>query len=184
MEEIHKIFLFGLDNAGKTTLLKYIKDEEIIEDGSPTRKFDIISDIVINKFNFVIWDAPGQIEFRKDWGDGVKESEVLLFIFDIGDMERVQEAKKELGDLLKLDTIKGIPLIVCLHKRDLAEFHDDFKAALDGLDLLNIKDRDIYWLKTSVYQKDTVDELKFVIYNLEIILDVKANLKKFTQYLV
>lgn len=177
MEDIHKIFLFGLDNAGKSTLVKYIKDEEIIEDGSPTRKFDIISDIVINKFKFVIWDAPGQDLFRKDWGDGVRESEVLLFVFDIGELERVKEAKGELEEILKLDTVKGVPLIVCFHKKDLAEFRDDFKEALGDLALEQIKDRDVYWVKTSVYEKETIDNLKFVIYNLEIIMDAHSNLK-------
>ena len=177
MGDVHKIFLFGLDNAGKSTLVKYIKDEEIIEDGSPTRKFDIISDVVINQFNFVIWDAPGQALFRKDWGEGVRESEVLLFVFDIGELKRVQEAKEELAGILKLDSVKGVPLIVCFHKKDLAEFRDDFKEALIDLELEKIRNREVYWIKTSVYEKETIDDLKFIFYNLEVIMEAQSNIK-------
>jgi len=177
MEELHKIFLFGLDNAGKSTLVKYIKDEVIIKDGSPTRKFDIISDVVINQFNFVIWDAPGQEKFRRDWGDGVRETEVLLFVFDISTLDRVQEAKKELEEILKLETVKRVPLVVCFHKKDIAEFNDDFKEALIDLELEKIEDREVYWLKTSVYEKETIDNLKFIFYNLEVIMEAHSNIK-------
>ena len=48
-----KLFLFGLDNAGKTTLLKYMKDKEVIENAQPTRGFDVIN-IIIDDLDFIV----------------------------------------------------------------------------------------------------------------------------------
>ena len=47
MEEKHKIFLFGLDNAGKTTLLRYMKEKDIITDGGPTRELSKTSQLLL-----------------------------------------------------------------------------------------------------------------------------------------
>ena len=63
MEQKIKVFVFGLDNAGKTSLLKYLKEEEVVDDPSPTREFDVIK-LVIENQNFFIWDAPGQVKYR------------------------------------------------------------------------------------------------------------------------
>ena len=49
MEQKIKVFLFGLDNAGKTSLVKYLKEERVDENQSPTREFDVIKLAIENQ---------------------------------------------------------------------------------------------------------------------------------------
>ncbi len=159
----NKIFLFGLDNAGKTTILKLLKEDEIIENSDPTRQFDIVN-MIIKDLNCYIWDAPGQIEYRKRWEKGVIDTDILIFLLDTADNERFSEAKKELERVLnELDT-EGLPLIACFHKLDLKDAQDNLKEAIETLNLREIKERKVNWLKTSVYTKEGIEDLKLLVY--------------------
>ncbi len=175
MAQTHKLFLFGLDNAGKTTLLKFMKDKEIIENPKPTTNFDIIS-MIIQELNFIIWDAPGQVSFRETWDTEIEKTKILLFILDTMDKKRFQEAKMELDKIINKDDTKGVPLIVCFHKNDLEDSQKNLKEAIETLKLSQIKNRDVYWLKTSVYTTESIEDLKFVIYNLLLIINARLNL--------
>ncbi len=56
-----KIFLFGLDFAGKTTLVSFIKGNSNL-DTIPMRAFHI-AELILEDLNTIIWDAPGQIAY-------------------------------------------------------------------------------------------------------------------------
>ena len=176
MEEKYKIFLFGLDDAGKSTLLRYIKDKTVINNPEPTREFEIV-DIIVEGLNFLIWDAPGQVDFRNTWDDGIIGTKILLFIVDTANKNRFQEARKELNNVLNKDDVKCVPLVVCFNKIDLEDSKNNLKQAVDVLKLSQIKNRDKFWLNTSIFNDESIKDLTFVIYNLLIILDARMNLK-------
>ena len=90
----HKLFIFGLDRAGKTALNNWIRVDNPLKETRPTLAFDI-SNIIVNDIKISIWDAPGQIVFRKDWKRGYKKSSILMFVLDTSNSERFEEAKKE-----------------------------------------------------------------------------------------
>ncbi|MHA1149914.1 MAG: ADP-ribosylation factor-like protein [Promethearchaeota archaeon] len=175
MEEKKKLFLFGLDAAGKSSLIKYIKDKEIVEDPSPTRDFDVL-DMVIEQINFVLWDAPGQHLFRDKWEKGVIGTDILIFIIDTSVKERFEEAKEELHRILNNSNVKGLPLIVLFHKIDILVTTAYIKDAFKILGLAEIKDREVYWLKTSIINNKGIDEFKLMLYHLLIILESRKEL--------
>lgn len=64
-EEEVKLLILGLDNAGKTTLLKTLSQEET-KDISPTQGFNVKA-IVNDCFKLNLWDIGGQEEIRQYW---------------------------------------------------------------------------------------------------------------------
>jgi small GTP-binding protein len=175
MDKKIKVFLFGLDNAGKTSLLKYLKEEKVDENQSPTREFDVIK-LVIEKQNFFIWDAPGQVKYREKWERGVLDSDLLLFVVDTADNERFDEVKMELDIILnKLET-KGVPLIVCFHKIDLENAKENLKDASKVMKLRDLKERTVNWLKTSVISEEGIEDLEKMIYFSLVLIETQMNL--------
>lgn len=175
IEEKIKLFLFGLDNAGKTSLLKYLKEEEVDDDPSPTREFDVIK-LVIESQNFFIWDAPGQVKYREQWERGVLESDLLIFVIDTADNERFDEAKMELDIILNNFDTKGVPIIICFHKIDLENAKENIKDAIKTINLSEIKERKVNWLKTSVVSKDGIEDLERMIYFSLVLIETEMNL--------
>lgn len=60
-----KILLLGLDNAGKTTLLKQISNEQI-NSIEPTKGFNVKT-LIQENFKLNMWDLGGQKEIRQYW---------------------------------------------------------------------------------------------------------------------
>ena len=156
---MNKVFLFGLDNAGKTTLSEFIREEKVLDDPEPTKSFNINS-MIIKDLDFIIWDAPGQTKYRGKWGKGVLDTRILTFVLDTSDKERFEEAKRELDKVLSDSNTRGAPLIVCFHKMDLEEAKENFKEARGALKLPLIDERDVHWLKTSVKTGEGIEKLK------------------------
>lgn len=60
-----RILVLGLDNAGKTTILKSLSDEDITTI-TPTKGFNLKS-VKTMGFNLKIWDVGGQKSIRPYW---------------------------------------------------------------------------------------------------------------------
>lgn len=156
---IHKVFIFGLDNAGKTTLTQFIKDDTEIQKTSPTLSFGI-DNLIIKDIDFVFWDAPGQQNLRSRWGRGLLDAKILVFILDTSDTERFEEAKEELNKILDNIDARGIALIFCFHKMDLQESKDNYTKARDLFKLQRVGEREVYRYQTSVHEENGVKEVK------------------------
>ncbi|MFX1394721.1 MAG: ADP-ribosylation factor-like protein [Promethearchaeota archaeon] len=154
-----KVFLYGLDFAGKTALSETIKHAKTFVDTKPTIRV-IISNTLIKNISFYIWDLPGQIGLRDKWLKALEHSKILIFVLDTADTHRFPEAKKEFFSILNHPESKGIPLIFCFHKMDLQEAKNNLTEAQAVFDLKYIKDRQIVLLETSINLLDTIEELK------------------------
>lgn len=73
-----RILLLGLDNAGKTTILKVIaretQDKEQIE---PTRGFNIKT-VNSQGFRLDVWDIGGQRTLRPYWKNYFDDTDILV----------------------------------------------------------------------------------------------------------
>ncbi len=154
-----KIFLFGLENAGKTTLCKYIKDDSFLENPEATRAFNI-DQMIIKSIECVVWDAPGQKSYRDSWSSGFPGTSIFLFVLDTSDAIRFDEAKKELDNVVNNLNTRGIPLMVCFHKMDLEDAQANYVKARGTLKLPLIKERPVQWLKTSAKTGEGIEDLK------------------------
>lgn len=67
-----------------------------------------------------IFNAPFFLErFRSEWPRYTSGADVIIFVVDGHDYERVPFAKKELSHLLEDKNLAGKPLLVALNKIDL-----------------------------------------------------------------
>lgn len=77
-----RILLLGLDNAGKTTLLKMLANEtDDHMKTSPTRGFNVKTVQTDSGFRLNVWDVGGQRNIRPYWTNYLENADALVSIF-------------------------------------------------------------------------------------------------------
>jgi|EP00002_Diphylleia_rotans_P009908 ADP-ribosylation factor-like protein 3 len=112
-----RILLLGLDNAGKTTILKTLSEEDITHI-MPTQGFNIKS-LVRDNFKLNVWDIGGQKTIRPYWRNYFDQTDALVFVIDSADKARLEESGIELNLLLEEEKMAGVPVLIFANKQDL-----------------------------------------------------------------
>ncbi|KAG6853717.1 ADP-ribosylation factor-like protein 2 [Blastosporella zonata] len=112
-----RILFLGLDNAGKTTILKKLNGEDI-KSVSPTLGFNIKT-FAHGKYTLNIWDVGGQRTLRPYWRNYFEQTDALVWVVDSSDRMRMEDCKQELHALLTEDRLAGASLLVFANKQDL-----------------------------------------------------------------
>lgn len=99
-EKEARMLILGLDNAGKTTILKKLSNEEI-HHIQPTQGFNIKS-IVESGFKLNVWDIGGQKAIREYWEYYYEGTDALVYVVDSADQLRIKESQEVLSALLKV----------------------------------------------------------------------------------
>ena len=116
----NKIFIFGLDEVGKSSLVRRIKTGEYADNYfTPTKKFNIQYIKDEEKGLLALWDMPGQHSFRKKWLTGSQDSNILVYMFDVSDQIRFAESRKELDFILDHYELSEVPVLIIGNKVDL-----------------------------------------------------------------
>ncbi|NXG17647.1 ARL2 protein, partial [Grallaria varia] len=89
----------GLDNAGKTTLLKRLNGEDV-GGTSPTLGFNIKT-LEHRGFQLHVWDVGGQSSLRSYWRNYFESTDGLVWVVDSSDRQRLQVCGAELRALLR-----------------------------------------------------------------------------------
>merc|ERR1712061_597645 len=116
-EKEARILMLGLDNAGKTTILEKLSEEDISHI-MPTQGFNIKS-LVHEGFKLNVWDIGGQKTIRPYWSNYFEGSDALVYVIDSSDKRRLEESGTELAELLAEEKLGAIPLIIFANKQDL-----------------------------------------------------------------
>lgn len=133
-----RILLLGLDNAGKTTLVKKLATEDITH-VVPTQGFNIKT-VQADGFKLNVWDIGGQKKIRPYWRNYFENTDVLIYVVDSADRKRLDETSFELSELLLEDQLSSVPVLVFANKQDLASSATAAEIA-QALALQAIKDR-------------------------------------------
>ncbi|NWV02050.1 ARL2 protein, partial [Upupa epops] len=88
----------GLDNAGKTTLLKRFNGEDVTT-VAPTLGFNIKT-LEHRGYKLNVWDVGGQRSLRSYWRNYFEATDGLVWVVDSGDLQRLQLCRHELRALL------------------------------------------------------------------------------------
>ncbi|KAJ6667830.1 hypothetical protein lerEdw1_016151 [Lerista edwardsae] len=137
-EQELRIVLLGLDNAGKTTLLKRLASEEV-STITPTQGFNIKS-VQSHGFKLNVWDIGGQRAIRAYWKKYLGSTDMLIYVIDSADQKRFEETGQELSELVEEENLIGVPLLVFANKQDLATASPAAEIA-EGLNLHTYRDR-------------------------------------------
>ncbi len=97
-EKEARILVLGLDNAGKTTILKTLSEEDITHI-MPTKGFNI-KNLAHEDFKLTVWDVGGQKALRPYWANYFQGTDALVFVIDSADRKRLAESGSELQMLL------------------------------------------------------------------------------------
>ncbi|KAF9782337.1 GTP-binding protein [Thelephora terrestris] len=126
-----RILFLGLDNAGKTTILKRLNGEDIMA-VSPTLGFNIKT-FVHEGYTLNIWDVGGQRTLRPYWRNYFEQTDAIVWVVDSGDRLRMEDCKQELHTLLQEDRLAGASLLVFANKQDIrgAMASAEIRTALD-----------------------------------------------------
>lgn len=112
-----RILMVGLDNAGKTTIVKRINGEDT-SGVSPTLGFNIKT-MQYKSFRLNIWDVGGQKTLRSYWRNYYEQTDGLVWVVDSSDLRRLDDCKEELHNLLKEERLSGASLLVFANKQDI-----------------------------------------------------------------
>ncbi|KAI5959555.1 uncharacterized protein KGF55_005199 [Candida pseudojiufengensis] len=133
-----RILTLGLDNSGKTTIIKKILNKDINKI-SPTMGFEI-NTIEYKNYTLNIWDIGGQTTLRSFWNNYFDKTDLIIWVIDSLSENRLQESFKELYDKIILqDRLTfGIYLLIVINKIDLIK---------DKEQLMNLKNNVMNKLK-------------------------------------
>lgn len=157
-----KVCMIGLDNAGKSTILHQYKENRLII-SPPTLR--LVEETISYKDAVVtLCECGWEVSRRDMWRYGCENSNVLLFIVDASDRERIEEAMQMLHRALEQEVFIGVPLLVCANKQD-APLVMNQSEIIDCLKLQEIKQRVWYIIATSTAARTGLDQVLEWIYN-------------------
>jgi len=134
-----RILMVGLDNAGKTTIVKRLNGEDINEI-SPTLGFNIMT-LEYRGYKLNIWDIGGQKSLRAYWRNYFETTDALIWVVDSSDTRRLNDCKEELHKLLEEEKLAGASLCIFANKQDISgaldfeeieKFLDFHETAMNG----------------------------------------------------
>ncbi|KAK2729196.1 ADP-ribosylation factor family protein [Colletotrichum kahawae] len=132
-----RILMLGLDNAGKTTIVKKIMGEDV-NTVSPTLGFIIKTIAYDGRPLTVAGDVGGQKTLRSYWRNYFEKTDALIWVVDATDRLRIQDCMEELHGLLQEERLSGASLLVFANKTDVNGCMDE-QEILDGLRLEAIR---------------------------------------------
>merc|ERR1712110_1278078 len=112
-----RLLILGLDNAGKTTILKKFLGEDTSEI-APTLGFQIKT-IEHRSFKLNIWDVGGQSTIRSYWRNYFEQTDGLVWVVDSADSFRLDDCRLELQKLLVEEKLAGASVLIFANKQDV-----------------------------------------------------------------
>ena len=124
-EKEKQIIVLGLDNSGKTTILKSMSNEDL-STIKPTQGFNIKHMVshysnltnlqTQGDFKLNMWDIGGQKAIRPYWQNYYDNVNGIIYVVDSADEERLGENVEELNSLLSEEKLDKKALLVFANK--------------------------------------------------------------------
>lgn len=121
-ERFFKVFLFGIDDSGKTSLIRRLKYDKFNHNYfTPSRQFNI--EYVKHKKGLLAWwDMPGQRAYRDKFLLGSQDANIYVYLIDIANQRRFREAKTTFWSFLRKQKNDKVPLLILGNKIDLINY--------------------------------------------------------------
>lgn len=113
-----RILILGLDNAGKTTILRKFCGEPI-DKVEPTLGFNIKTLTHCGGYKLNLWDVGGQKSIRAYWRNYFESTDGLIWVVDSADRVRLKQCRQALLELLQQERLAGATLLIFANKQDI-----------------------------------------------------------------
>lgn len=107
-----KVLFLGIDNAGKSTLLFQMRDEQFKET-VPTVGLNVET-IKYRDHSFTLWDVSGQA--TRLWKHYFDKIHAVIYVIDSSDKERLPKAKTYLYRVMQDNDLKDAPVLIMANK--------------------------------------------------------------------
>ena len=134
-----KVLMVGLHSVGKTTILYRLKLNEFIQT-IPNVGYNVET-IQFDGNDFTIWDVSSNNKIEPLWKHYLEGTNIIIYVIDLTDHERFEEAKNELYQIISNENLKNILLLIYLNKQDLTNIMniEEIKNNLNLNSFLNIR---------------------------------------------
>uniref|UniRef100_A0A0G4HF60 ADP-ribosylation factor n=1 Tax=Chromera velia CCMP2878 TaxID=1169474 RepID=A0A0G4HF60_9ALVE len=112
-----RTLMIGLDAAGKTTILYNMKIGEVVHT-VPTIGFNV-EELTYRNLNLTVWDIGGQAKIRALWRYYFQGTDLVIFVVDSADRDRIEEAAEELHAVFQAEELQDAQLLVYANKQDI-----------------------------------------------------------------
>ena len=140
------IAMCGLDNAGKTSILNFLKNgepqETIATMGINYEK------LKLGKLSLAIMDLGGQEVFRQFWPTYIDRADILIFVVDSSDIARLSLAYEVFKQVITNYIAPNIPILILATKQDLPNICS-IAYIIQNFQLTSMFERTIHVQKTS-----------------------------------
>eukprot|EP00501_MAST-03F_sp_TOSAG23-6_P000926 GSMAST32.ASY1.ANO1.962.1 assembled CDS len=144
-----RILVLGLDNAGKTTILKKLSKEEISHI-MPTQGFNI-KKLKLGEFSLNVWDIGGQKTIRPYWRNYYENTDSSLELAELLNEEKLSNANvlvfANKSDLLSAAPADSISKLLRLHNITDREWAIQSCSAKEGEGLEDGLATVVSWMK-------------------------------------
>jgi len=169
-KEEMELSLVGLQYSGKTTFVNVIASGSYTEDTIPTVGFNMRK-VQKGNVSIKIWDIGGQPRFRTMWERYCRGVNVIVYMVDAADHDKIEQTTRELHELLDKPSLQvttgrdilfhapfsqGMPVLVLGNKNDLPNALD-VDSLTDKLNLDRIDDREVAVYTISCKNKNNLD---------------------------
>ena len=138
------ISIFGLQNAGKTCLLRSLLGNFDFNT-NPTTELDQQKITYRKGLTLKVYDFGGSSEARSDWSSSFLAINGFLYVIDASDSSHFQESKNTLDQILSNKRMQNKPCVILANKQDnpSALAAEDLRSYLDINKAISIYDATI-----------------------------------------
>ena len=112
-----RLLMFGLDSAGKTTILYRMVMKETINT-IPTVGFNVDT-FKYKNLEFNCWDVGGTEKAKKMLiRHYFEQTQGLIYVVDSSDRERLEESREVLHNMLWEESMQDVPVLIYANKQD------------------------------------------------------------------
>ena len=112
-----KILILGLYGSGKTNIIYKLKTGEFVNT-IPSIEFNVET-FDFKNHKIIIWEKAGQFKLRPIIRHYYNNTDGLIFVVDSSDIDRIEEAKKELSMFLEEEELRDCAVLLMANKQDL-----------------------------------------------------------------
>ncbi|XP_068818602.1 ADP-ribosylation factor-like protein 13A [Capricornis sumatraensis] len=112
------IIIIGLDNSGKTVLVEAFQRQLPSSSRMDSCSNSELTTVLVDNYEVSIYDLKGDMQGREIWPNFYAQAHGLVFVLDSSDLERMQEVKVILPNLLSDERVAGKPILLLANKQD------------------------------------------------------------------